>query len=133
MVNIGIGGSDLGPAMAYEALKDYAAPDIDCRFVSNVDPVDLWENTHDLDPAETMFVVCSKTFTTTETLTNAAAARDWLLDGLHASHDAVAGHFIAVSTNAGGWQISASTRRTRSCSGIGWVAATRMTPRSASR
>jgi len=100
VVNIGIGGSDLGPAMAYEALKDYAAPDIACRFVSNVDPVDLWEKTHDLDPAETMFVVCSKTFTTTETLTNAAAARDWLLDGLHAGQDAVAKHFIAVSTNA---------------------------------
>jgi len=99
VVNIGIGGSDLGPAMAYEALKDYAAPDITCRFVSNVDPVDLWENTHDLDPAETMFVVCSKTFTTTETLTNAAAARDWLLHGLDAGQDAVAKHFVAVSTN----------------------------------
>ncbi|MGI8844872.1 MAG: glucose-6-phosphate isomerase [Thermoleophilaceae bacterium] len=100
VVNIGVGGSDLGPAMAYEALKDYAAPDIACRFVSNVDPVDLWEKTHDLDPAETMFVVCSKTFTTTETLTNAAAARGWLLDGLNAGQDAVAKHFIAVSTNA---------------------------------
>ncbi|MEO8968176.1 MAG: glucose-6-phosphate isomerase [Solirubrobacteraceae bacterium] len=99
VVNIGIGGSDLGPAMAYEALKDYAAPDITCRFVSNVDPVDLWENTHDLDPAETLFVVCSKTFTTTETLTNAAAARDWLLRGLDAGQDAVAKHFVAVSTN----------------------------------
>ncbi len=99
VVNIGIGGSDLGPAMAYEALKDYAAPDITCRFVSNVDPVDLWENTHDLDPAETLFVVCSKTFTTTETLTNAAAARDWLLHGLDAGQDAVAKHFVAVSTN----------------------------------
>jgi len=102
VVNIGIGGSDLGPAMAYEALKDYAAPGIACRFVSNVDPVDLWENTHDLDPAETMFVVCSKTFTTTETLTNAAAARDWLLHGLDAGQDAVAKHFIAVSTNTEG-------------------------------
>ncbi len=102
VVNIGIGGSDLGPAMAYEALKDYTAPDIACRFVSNVDPVDLWENTHDLDPAETLFVVCSKTFTTTETLTNAAAARDWLLEGLDAGQDAVAKHFIAVSTNAEG-------------------------------
>jgi len=100
VVNIGIGGSDLGPAMAYQALKDDAAPDIDCRFVSNIDPVDLWENTHDLDPAETLFVVCSKTFTTTETLTNAAAARDWLLDELHAGQDAVAKHFIAVSANA---------------------------------
>ncbi len=99
VVNIGIGGSDLGPAMAYEALKDYAAPEIACRFVSNVDPVDLWEKTHDLDPGETLFVVCSKTFTTTETLTNAAAARDWLLDGLDAGQDAVVKHFIAVSTN----------------------------------
>jgi glucose-6-phosphate isomerase len=100
VVNIGIGGSDLGPAMAYEALKDYAAPEIACRFVSNIDPVDLWEKTRDLDPAETMFVVCSKTFTTTDTLTNAAAARDWLLNGLDAGQDAVARHFIAVSTNA---------------------------------
>jgi glucose-6-phosphate isomerase len=100
VVNIGIGGSDLDPAMAYEALKDYATSGIACRFVSNVDPVDLWEKTHDLDPAETLFVVCSKTFTTTETLANAAAARDWLLDGLGAGQEAVAKHFIAVSTNA---------------------------------
>ena len=82
VVNIGIGGSDLGPAMAHEALRDYADPDIECRFVSNIDPVDLYEKTHDLDPAETLFVVSSKTFTTLETLTNAAAARQWLLDGL---------------------------------------------------
>src|SRR5580658_2646842 len=82
VVNIGIGGSDLGPAMAHEALLDYAAPDIQCRFVSNIDPVDLFNKTHDLDPAETLFVICSKTFTTLETLTNASAARQWLLDGL---------------------------------------------------
>ena len=102
VVNIGIGGSDLGPAMAYEALLDYALPDITCRFVSNIDPVDLWNKTHDLDPAETLFVVCSKTFTTLETLTNAAAARAWLLEGLGAGDDAVAKHFVAVSTNQKG-------------------------------
>ena len=78
VVNIGIGGSDLGPAMATEALADYAAPGLISRFVSNVDPVDLYAATHDLDPATTLFVVSSKTFTTLETLTNAAAARDWL-------------------------------------------------------
>ncbi len=99
IVNIGIGGSDLGPAMAYEALKDYAGPEITCRFVSNVDPVDLYEETRDLDPATTLFVVSSKTFTTIETLTNAAAARDWLLGGLGAGEEAIAKHFIAVSTN----------------------------------
>jgi glucose-6-phosphate isomerase len=82
VVNIGIGGSDLGPAMAYEALRDYATPDIECRFVSNIDPVDLYAKTHDLDPAETLFVVSSKTFTTLETLTNATAARRWLLEGV---------------------------------------------------
>jgi glucose-6-phosphate isomerase len=101
VVNIGIGGSDLGPAMAYEALKDFADAGIACRFVSNVDPADLSEKTHDLDPAGTLFVVSSKTFTTLETLTNAAAARDWLLAGLSddAGADAVARHFVAVSTN----------------------------------
>jgi glucose-6-phosphate isomerase len=101
VVNIGIGGSDLGPAMAYEALRDYATPEIECRFVSNIDPVDLFAKTHDLDPARTLFVVSSKTFTTLETLTNASAARQWLLDGLGpaAGVDAVARHFVAVSTN----------------------------------
>jgi glucose-6-phosphate isomerase len=104
VVNIGIGGSDLGPAMAFEALRDYATPDIECRFVSNIDPVDLYNKTHDLDPAETLFVVSSKTFTTLETLTNASAARQWLLDGLGsaAGDDAVARHFVAVSTNEEG-------------------------------
>ena len=99
VVNIGIGGSDLGPAMAHEALADFATPDIAFRFVSNVDPVDLWRNTHDLDPAETLFVVSSKTFTTLETLTNAGAARTWVLEGLGAGPDAVRRHFVAVSTN----------------------------------
>ena len=104
VVNIGIGGSDLGPAMATMALADYAQPGLVSRFVSNVDPVDLYAATHDLDPATTLFVVSSKTFTTLETLTNAAAARDWLLRGLgvSADDDAVAKHFVAVSTNAKG-------------------------------
>ncbi|MGH9091926.1 MAG: glucose-6-phosphate isomerase [Acidimicrobiales bacterium] len=97
VVNIGIGGSDLGPAMAHEALADRAQ--VACRFVSNMDPVDLWSKTEDLDPAETLFVVSSKTFTTLETLTNAAAARNWLLEGLGAGREAVAEHFLAVSTN----------------------------------
>jgi glucose-6-phosphate isomerase len=102
VVNIGIGGSDLGPAMAADALADYAQPGLISRFVSNVDPVDLYAATVDLDPASTLFVVSSKTFTTQETLTNAAAARTWLLDGLGdgAGPDAVAKHFVAVSTNA---------------------------------
>ena len=85
VVNIGIGGSDLGPAMAYQALRDYADPALTVRFVSNVDPVALWQATIDLDPAATLFVVCSKTFTTLETLTNARRARQWLLDGLGSS------------------------------------------------
>ncbi len=99
VINIGIGGSDLGPAMATEALADYASPELESRFVSNVDPVDLYAATHDLDPATTLFVVSSKTFTTLETLTNAAAAREWLLSGLGPAGGAVAKHFIAVSTN----------------------------------
>ena len=104
VVNIGIGGSDLGPAMATLALADDAQPGLTSRFVSNVDPVDLYAATHDLDPETTLFVISSKTFTTLETLTNAAAARDWLLAGLGdaAGDDAVAKHFVAVSTNAEG-------------------------------
>ncbi len=104
VVNIGIGGSDLGPAMATLALADDAQPGLTSRFVSNVDPVDLYAATHDLDPETTLFVVSSKTFTTLETLTNAAAARDWLLGGLGAAAggDAVAKHFVAVSTNTQG-------------------------------
>jgi glucose-6-phosphate isomerase len=101
VVNIGIGGSDLGPAMATIALTDYSQPGLTSRFVSNVDPVDLYSATRDLDPATTLFVVSSKTFTTLETLTNASAAREWLLSGLGAAagDDAVAKHFVAVSTN----------------------------------
>ena len=102
VVNIGIGGSDLGPVMAYEALKDYSDPKVTCRFVSNLDPADILENLRDLNPATTLVIVCSKTFTTAETLTNAGVARRWLLDGLGAGHEAVARHFIAVSTNTEG-------------------------------
>jgi glucose-6-phosphate isomerase len=99
VVNIGIGGSDLGPAMAYDALRPYADRDIECRFVSNVDGSDVWEATHDLDPERTLFIVSSKTFTTLETLTNATTARDWLLSAL-VDTKAVARHFVAVSTNS---------------------------------
>ncbi|UQA98045.1 glucose-6-phosphate isomerase [Streptomyces halobius] len=100
VVNIGIGGSDLGPAMAYEALRAYTHRDMQFRFVSNVDGADLHEAVRDLDPAETLFVIASKTFTTIETITNATSARDWLLTGLHAGEEAVAKHFVALSTNA---------------------------------
>ncbi|MGA5628236.1 glucose-6-phosphate isomerase [Streptomyces cellulosae] len=100
VVNIGIGGSDLGPAMAYEALRAYTARDLTFRFVSNVDGADLHEAVRDLDPAETLFIVASKTFTTIETVTNATSARGWLLDGLGGDEKAVARHFVALSTNA---------------------------------
>ncbi len=103
VVNIGIGGSDLGPVMAYEALRDYALRDLECRFVSNIDPTDLSETVSDLDPATTLFIVSSKTFTTQETLTNARNARSWLLEKLGAGSDdtaAISAHFAAVSTNA---------------------------------
>jgi glucose-6-phosphate isomerase len=117
VVNIGIGGSDLGPAMAYTALAHFSDRDLRFRFVSNIDGSDIWEATRDLDPGETLFVVCSKTFTTLETLTNATTARAWLIDRLlgqpfkrlrAGAHDqrelirryAVARHFVAVSTNA---------------------------------
>ena len=102
IVNIGIGGSDLGPVMAYTALRHYSRRDITFRFVSNVDGTDMLEATRDLDPAETLFVVSSKTFTTLETMTNARSARNWLLDGLGGNDEAVARHFVAVSTNAEG-------------------------------
>lgn len=116
VVNIGIGGSDLGPAMAYEALLPYVKPGLECRFISNIDPTDLSEKVRDLDPETTLFIVASKTFTTLETLTNARAARTWLLDQLAArgiwegkdsaaqlseqdARQAVSKHFVAVSTN----------------------------------
>ena len=100
VLNIGIGGSDLGPVMAYEALRHYSERGLTFRFVSNVDGIDLLEATRDLDPAETLFIVSSKTFTTLETMTNAQSARDWLLKGLGGDVKAVAKHFVAVSTNA---------------------------------
>ncbi|MBU6529557.1 glucose-6-phosphate isomerase [Streptomyces sp. NPDC057245] len=99
VVNIGIGGSDLGPAMAYEALRAFTDRSLTFRFVSNVDGADLHEAVRDLDPAETLFVVASKTFTTIETITNATSARSWLLDGLGGDEKAVARHFVALSTN----------------------------------
>ncbi|MFD8411955.1 glucose-6-phosphate isomerase [Streptomyces sp. NPDC059650] len=100
VVNIGIGGSDLGPAMAYEALRAFTDRDLTVRFVSNVDGADLHEAVRDLDPARTLFIIASKTFTTIETITNAESARAWLLDGLGGDQAAVARHFVALSTNA---------------------------------
>ncbi len=100
IVNIGIGGSDLGPVMAYEALRHYTDRNLTFRFVSNVDGIDFVEATRDLDPAETLFIVSSKTFTTLETMTNAQSAREWSLIGLGNDPKAVAKHFVAVSTNA---------------------------------
>jgi len=100
IINIGIGGSDLGPVMAYEALRHYTDRSLTFRFVSNIDGTDFVEATRDLDPAETLFIVSSKTFTTLETMTNAQTARDWLLKGLGGDKAAVARHFVAVSTNA---------------------------------
>jgi glucose-6-phosphate isomerase len=102
VVNIGIGGSDLGPVMAYEALKHYSDRNLTFRFVSNVDDTDFAEAVIDLDPAETLFIVSSKTFTTLETITNAQSARAWLVDGFGGNESAVAKHFVAVSTNAEG-------------------------------
>jgi glucose-6-phosphate isomerase len=100
IINIGIGGSDLGPVMTYEALKHYSDRAMTFRFVSNVDGTDFAEAVYDLDPAETLFIVSSKTFTTLETMTNAHTARDWSLEGLGGDIKAVAKHFVAVSTNA---------------------------------
>lgn len=100
VVNIGIGGSDLGPVMAYEALKYYSDRGLNFRFVSNIDSTDFVEATQDLDPAETLFIISSKTFTTLETMTNAHSAREWCLKGLGGDVNGVARHFVAVSTNA---------------------------------
>jgi glucose-6-phosphate isomerase len=100
VVNVGIGGSDLGPVMAYEALRHYAKRETTFRFISNVDGTDFAEATRDLDPAETLFVISSKTFTTLETMTNAHTAREWALAGLGGEEEAIAKHFVAVSTNA---------------------------------
>jgi glucose-6-phosphate isomerase len=100
VINVGIGGSDLGPVMAYEALKHYSDRAMTFRFVSNVDGTDFVEAVRDLDPAETLFIISSKTFTTLETMTNARSAREWLLDGMKGEQGAIAKHFVAVSTNA---------------------------------
>jgi glucose-6-phosphate isomerase len=100
VINIGIGGSDLGPVMAYEALKHYSERAMTFRFVSNIDATDFTEAVRDLDPAETLFIVSSKTFTTLETMTNAQTARDWLLAGMNRGERAIAKHFVAISTNA---------------------------------
>ena len=100
VINIGIGGSDLGPVMAYEALKFYSDRALHCQFVSNVDSDDFAEAVRGLDPAETLFVISSKTFTTLETMTNARTARDWVVAGLGGDESGVASHFVAVSTNA---------------------------------
>lgn len=100
VVNIGIGGSDLGPVMAYRALRHYADAGIGLRFISNIDPADLVRSLAGLDPARTLFIVASKTFSTLETITNATAAKRWLLDGLGLGDEAVAKHFVAVSTDA---------------------------------
>ncbi len=100
VINIGIGGSDLGPVMAYEALKHYSERAMTFRFVSNVDSTDFAEAVRDIKPAETLFIICSKTFTTLETMTNARTARDWSLAGLGGDEKSVARHFVAVSTNA---------------------------------
>src|SRR5271165_1233451 len=102
VINVGIGGSDLGPVMAYEALRHYSQRDMTFRFVSNVDGTDFAEAVIDLDPAETLFIISSKTFTTLETITNAQSARAWLVKGLGGDESAVAKHFVAVSTNAEG-------------------------------
>jgi glucose-6-phosphate isomerase len=101
VVNVGIGGSDLGPVMAYEALRHFSRREMTFRFISNVDGTDFAESTRDLDPEETLFVISSKTFTTLETMTNARTAREWCLAGLGGDEAAVAKHFVAVSTNAG--------------------------------
>ncbi len=132
IVNIGIGGSDLGPPWPTSAAL-FTDRDLTRRFVSNVDGADLHEAVRDLDPAETLFVIASKTFTTIETITNATSARDWLLTGLRAGQDAVAKHFVALSTTPRRSKSSASTRPTCSSSGTGSAAATATTPPSASR
>ena len=133
VVNIGIGGSDLGPAMAYEALRDAADPAIQCRFVSNIDPVDLYAKTGDLDPAETLFVVSSKTFTTLETLTNASAARHGCSPASAAARKPWPTTSWPCPPTRRASVSSASTPTTCSSSGTGWAAGTPSTPPSASR
>ncbi len=132
IINIGIGGSDLGPVMAYEALRHYSQRDLTLRFVSNVDGTDFAEAVRDLEPAETLFVICSKTFTTQETLTNAHTARSWCLRKL-ADEQAVSRHFVAVSTNSDAVSALVSIPPTCSVFGTGSAGVTRWTRRSAFR
>jgi glucose-6-phosphate isomerase len=132
VVNIGIGGSDLGPVMAYEALRHYSDRSLTFRFVSNVDGTDFAEATWDLDPAETLFIVSSKTFTTLETMTNAQSARAWALAALR-DEAAVARHFVAVSTNAAEVAKFGIDTENMFGSGTGGAGGTRWTRRSASR
>ena len=132
VVNIGIGGSDLGPVMAYEALRHYSARELTCRFVSNVDGTDFAEAVRDLDPAETLFIVSSKTFTTLETMTNAQSARAWLLQAL-GDERAIAGTSSPSPRTLRRSRTSVSTPPTCSASGTGSAVATRWIPRSASR
>ncbi len=121
IINIGIGGSDLGPVMAYEALKHYSDRAMTFRFVSNVDGTDFAEAVRDLDPSETLFIVSSKTFTTLETMTNAHSARSWSLAGLGGDAKSVAKHFVAVSTNAAeGGEVRNRPRQHVRLLGLGW-------------
>ena len=133
VVNIGIGGSDLGPVMAYEALRHYSQRDMTFRFVSNVDGTDFAEATRDLDPAETLFIVCSKTFTTLETLTNAHTARAWCLRALGDEQAVAQALRRRLDQRRGRARSSASTPPTCSASGTGSAAATRWIRRSACR
>ena len=134
VVNIGIGGSDLGPAMAYDALRNYSERSMRFRFVSNIDGTDIRDATEDLDPAETLFIVCSKTFTTLETLTNARTARDWLLDRASAATTRRSSTTSPPCPRTPRrCASSASTPRTCSGSGTGWAAGTRWTARSGCR
>jgi glucose-6-phosphate isomerase len=132
VVNIGIGGSDLGPVMAYEALRHYCTRDISFRFVSNVDSTDFAEAVRDLDPEETLFIISSKTFGTLETLANATSARDWVVSAL-GSADAVANHFVAVSTNADRVKAFGIDTANMLASGTGSAGGTRWTPPSGCR
>ena len=131
VLNVGIGGSDLGPVMAYEALRHYATRDITFRFVSNVDSTDFAEATRDLDPAETLFIISSKTFGTLETLTNATSARDWVVSSLWGPRTRWPSTSSRCPPTPSGWPSSASTPRTCSGSGTGSAAGTRWTRPSA--
>ena len=132
VINVGIGGSNLGPVMAYEALRFYSQRDLTFRFVSNINGTDFVEATRDLNAEETLFIISSKTFTTLETMTNAHTARDWALKTLK-DPAAVARHFVAVSTNAGKWLSSALTVQICLSFGIGLAGATQWIRRSAFR